>query len=52
LMTDQTIFVAFSHSRSAQWFHELILVEMMWVELTSIHSNSDWCELYCGFSKV
>jgi hypothetical protein len=23
-MTDQTIFVAFSHSRSAQWFHELI----------------------------
>ncbi len=23
LMTDQTIFAAFSHSRSAQWFHEL-----------------------------
>jgi hypothetical protein len=29
-----------------------VLVEMMWVELTSIHSNSNWCELYCGFSKV
>jgi hypothetical protein len=23
LMTNQTIFAAFSHSRSAQWFHEL-----------------------------
>jgi hypothetical protein len=29
-----------------------LLVEMMWIELTSIHSNSDWCELYCEFSKV
>jgi hypothetical protein len=29
-----------------------LLVEMMWVELTSIHSNSGWCGLYCGFSKV
>jgi hypothetical protein len=25
LMTNQTIFVVFSHFRSAQWFHELIL---------------------------
>jgi hypothetical protein len=23
LMTNQTIFIAISHSRSAQWFHEL-----------------------------
>jgi hypothetical protein len=25
LMTNQTIFAAISHSRFAQWFHELIL---------------------------
>jgi hypothetical protein len=25
---------------------------MMLVEPTSTHSNSGWCELYCGISKV
>jgi hypothetical protein len=29
-----------------------VLVEMMWIESTSHHSNSGWCELYCEFSKV
>ncbi len=33
-------------------YYVLILVEIMWIELTSIHSNSRWCELYCEFSKV
>jgi hypothetical protein len=30
----------------------LLLVEMVWIELTSIHSNPRWCGLYCEFSKV
>jgi hypothetical protein len=25
---------------------------MMWIEPTPTHSNSGWCGLYCGFSKV